>query len=306
MDNLMTISGRLRLLAVCTFVCFSCVTVFAQDESAQTENTENQEVLTELEKKMQKVVTIDVNDLPIDIVMRQLVDQTDVDLIMSPNVTGRVTVTLTDVSLKEVLQSILDVHGAAYIPGENVIRILARDEMPTVSERLVTETFQIVHVNAADVVTALQKFISQAGSVSYIEGTNYVIVTDTESKIRDIGNLLYKIDGATPQVLVEVRIYDITSKDNLDLGVEWNAGRRTNRNSITGLPLEDDIVVEKGGNDTYVGSITDPSFTSGFGGATNKTAETTTAFLRLGLLNESIDVEAQLRAEKENIDAKLL
>ncbi|MHC4327785.1 MAG: secretin N-terminal domain-containing protein, partial [Planctomycetota bacterium] len=118
-----------------------------------------------------------------------------------------VTVSLTDVSLAEALQSILDVHGAGYIPGENVIRILSREEMPRVTERLVTETFQIVHVDVAEVVKALEKFKSTDGSVSYIAGTSYVIVTDTESKIRDITTLLYKIDGVTPQVLVEVRIY---------------------------------------------------------------------------------------------------
>ena len=304
MYNFMTKSNRLRFLAVCAFVCLCCATTRAQVTAGGIE--ESEEVLTELEKKMQKIVTIDANDLPIETVMRQLIDQTDVDLIISPDVTGRVTVSLTDVTLKEALQSILDVHGAAYVPGDNVIRILPRDEIPKVSERIVTETFQVVHVDVSQVVTALEKFISPAGSVSFIEGTNYVIVTDTESKVRDIGNLLFKIDGATPQVLVEVRIYDITSRDNLDLGVEWTAGRRTNRDFVTGSPSEDDIVVQRGGVDTYVPSRTDPSLTSAFGGGTNNTADSTIGFLRFGLLNESIDVEARLRAEKENIDAKLL
>ncbi|MHC4370814.1 MAG: secretin N-terminal domain-containing protein [Planctomycetota bacterium] len=303
MKSLVTKSSRLRFLALCAFVCFCGVTTIARGQEPQIE--ESQEVLTDLERKMQKIVTIDAKGLPIETVMRQLVDQTDVDLIMSPNVTGDVTVSLTDVSLKEALQSILDVHGAAYIPGDNVIRILPRDEMPQVSERIVTEMFQVVHVDVKQVVAALEKFISPAGQVSFIEGTNYVILTDTESKVRDMGNLLYKIDAATRQVLVEVRIYDITSQDNLDLGVEWHAGRRTNRD-FTGAAIEDDIIVQRGGADTFVSSRTDPSLTSAFGGATGKTADSTLGILRLGLLNESIDVEAQLSAEKENIDAKLL
>ena len=303
-------SGRLPLLAACALVCLCCVPVLAADESTQTEEAENgetQEVLTDLERRMQKTICIDVNEVPIGMVIRQLAHQADVDLIKSPLVTGNVTVSLTDVSLAEALQSILDVHGAGYIPGENVIRILPLVEMPRVTERLVTETFQIVHVDVAEVVKALDKFKSTDGSVSYIEGTSYIIVTDTESKIRDITNLLYKIDGVTPQVLVEVRIYDVTSKDNLDLGIEWGAGRRTNfSNTIPSRALNDDIVVQQGGNDVYFDSKTDPFAASGFQGATNKTADSTLAFLRLGLLNESIDVDAQLRAEQEDIDAKLL
>jgi len=109
----------------------------------------------------------------------------------------------------------------------------------------------------------------------------------------------------TPQVLVEVRIYDITSKDNLDLGIDWYAGRRTNWNA-SGYPVNDDIIVEKGGNDTYVGSRTDPSLEAGFIAGTNKTENSTQGYLRFGLLNDSIDINGILRAEKENIDAKLL
>lgn len=309
MKSFVTKSSRLILLAICTLICLCCIPCLAQDVPGQQPgNTEKKEILTDLEMRMQKKITIDVNDVPIGTVVRQLADQVEVNLIKSPAVTGNVTVSLKDVTLQEALRSILDVHGAGYIAGENVIRILSRDEMPQISERLVTETFQIVHVDVAEVVKALEKFKSPQGSVSYIEGTSHVIVTDTESKIRDITNLLYKIDGVTPQILVEARIYDITSKDNLDLGVEWNAGRRTN---LTGTApdttiINDDIAVDKGGSDTYIGSRTDPALMAGFEGPANKTAATTLGFLRFGILTDHVDIDAQLRAEQENIDAKLL
>jgi type IV pilus assembly protein PilQ len=284
------------------FVCLGCVSVRAVESEKQAAQ---KAVLTDLELRMQKVVCIDVNEVPIATVIRQLADQVDVDLIMSPKVTGNVTVSLTDVSLDEALRCILDVHGAGIIVGENVVRILSRDEMPEIAERLVTETFEITYADVAQVVKALEKFKSQQGSVSSIEGTSHIIVTDTESKVRDITNLIATIDRVTPQVLVEVRIYDITSKDNLDLGIEWRAGRRTNLDASSNI-INDDFVVQKGGNDTYLSSITDPSVTAGFEGATDKTAETTLGFLRFGVLNEHINIDAILRAEKENIDAKLL
>jgi type IV pilus assembly protein PilQ len=295
-------SSRLNSLIICTFVCLGCVSARAVESERQAAK---KTVLTDLEQRMQKVVCIDVNEVPIGTVIRQLADQVDVDLIMSPQVTGNVTVSLTDVSLDEALRCILDVHGAGIIVGENVIRILSRAEMPAVAERLVTQTFEITYADVGQVVKALEKFKSQQGSVSSIEGTSHIIVTDTESKVRDITNLIATIDRITPQVLVEVRIYDITSKDNLDLGIDWYAGRRTNWNA-TGYPTEDDIIVERGGNETYVGSKTDPSLMAGFSAGTNKTETSTLGYLRFGLLNNHIDVDAMLRAEKENIDAKLL
>jgi type IV pilus assembly protein PilQ len=302
MKSLTIKSGGLNFLIICALLCFCCVSALAVEGG---DHTGKQIVLTDLEQRMQKVVCIDVNDVPIGTVMRQLADQVDVDLIMSPKVAGDVTVSLTDVSLDEALRCILDVHGAGIIVGENVIRILSREEMPEIAERLVTQTFEITYADVGQVVTALEKFKSAQGSVSSIEGTSHIIVTDTESKVRDITNLLATIDRMTPQVLVEVRIYDITSKDNLDLGIDWYAGRRTNRNAL-GYPVNDDIVVEKGGSDTYIGSRTDPSLAAGFMAGTSKTENTTQGFLRFGLLNNHIDIEAMLRAEKENIDAKLL
>ncbi|TSA54450.1 MAG: hypothetical protein D4R45_03995 [Planctomycetaceae bacterium] len=302
MKSLTIKPSRLNLLIICALLCFCCVSARAAESSEQTTK---KTVLTDLEQRMQKVVCIDVNEVPIGTVIRQLADQVNVDLIMSPKVIGNVTVSLTEVSLDEALRCILDVHGAGIIIGENVIRILSREEMPAIAERLVTQTFEITYADVAQVVKALEKFKSAQGSVSSIEGTSHIIVTDTESKVRDITNLLNTIDRITPQVLVEVRIYDITSKNNLDLGIDWYAGRRTNLNA-SGYPVNDDIIVEKGGDETYISSRTDPSLDAGFVAGTNKTEDSTQGYLRFGLLNNSIDINAILRAEKENIDAKLL
>jgi type IV pilus assembly protein PilQ len=299
----LTIKSRLlNLLVIAALVCLGCFSAIAAESDEQTAK---KKVLTDLEQRMQKVVCIDVNDVPIGTLIRQLADQVKVDLIVSPKVTGNVTVSLNDVSLDEALRCILDVHGAGIIIGENVIRILSREEMPEITERLVTQTFEITYADVAQIVKALEKFKSAQGSVSSIEGTSHIIVTDTESKVRDITNLISTIDRMTDQVLVEVRIYDITSKDNLDLGVEWRAGRRTNLDASSNI-IDDDFVVERNGDDTYVNSITDPAVIAGFEGGTNKTSDSTLGFLRFGVLNEHINIDAVLRAEKENIDAKLL
>ncbi len=291
-------------LVICVFAWGCCLSVFAQESDEQAKVDQNAQ--TDLEKRMQKIVCVDANEDPISLVIQQLADQVeDVGFIISPNVTGEVTVSLSNITLKEALQCILDVHGAAFIPGENVIRILSLAEVPAISERLVTQTFEIIYADVTQVVAALEKFKSPQGSVSSIAGTSHIIVTDTESKVKDIAKLIETIDRITPQVLVEVRIYDITSKDNLDLGVEWGASRRTNLDASADI-IDDDFTVQRNGVSTYPNSITDPAVMGGFEGSTSKTADATLGFLRLGILNEHIDIDAQLRAEKENIDAKLL
>ena len=291
MKNFMKKYGALRLWTIIAVFCLSCAIAVAQ---AGNEEPEEKPGLTDIEQRMQKHISIDVNDVPIDTVIRQLVEQADLNYIKSPNVVGNVTVTFKDVPLEEALTNILAVHNCIFVPTDNVIRIITAAEMVEKAEPILTKTYEIVYVDATEVVTALDKFKSPQGSVSSIKGTSHIIVTDTESKIREITALLDKIDRITPQILVEARIYDITSRDKLDLGVQWVAGR----NTTYSVP---DVL---GGNPTA--GKTDPFIKSGFSAPTAKTAAATEGFLRFGLLNESIDIDAQLRAEQEITNAKLL
>ena len=115
MKSLTIKSSGSNLLIICALFWICCASTFA---ARSDEHTAQKTILTDLEQRMQKVVCIDVNEVPIGTVIRQLADQVDVDLIMSPQVTGNVTVSLTDVSLDEALRCILDVHGAGIIKGE--------------------------------------------------------------------------------------------------------------------------------------------------------------------------------------------
>ncbi len=289
----------LRLLMVFAVVCLSWDIAAA---GTGNEDPEGKTGLTEIEQRMLKRISIDVNEVPIDTVIRQLAEQADLDIIKSPKVIGNVTVTLTDVPLEEALSSILTIHDCTYVLTENIMRIITSEEMVTKAEPILTKTYEIVYADAAEVVTALDKFKSPQGSVSSIKGTSYIIVTDTESKIREISSLLDKIDRITSQILVEVRIYDITSRDKLDLGINWQAGRRT-----TAGFSNDDITVSKGGVDTFIASRTDPAIVGRFAGSVaGKTATTTLGYLNLGLLTNSIDIDAMLKAEQEITEAKLL
>ena len=302
MGSILKNNRAFRLLMVFAVICISCNITMAQ---ADNEDSEENADLTAVERRMKKNISIDVSDQSIDLVVRQLVEQAGLNYIMSPLVVGNVTVTFNDVPLEEALRNILAVHGSLYVPTDNIIRIITSTEMIAKAEPILTKTFEIVYVDATEVVLALDKFKSPQGSVSHIKGTSHIIVTDTESKITQIASLLEKIDRITPQVLVEARIYDITSRDRLDLGVEWSTGRRTNFDTTTGLPLNDDVTVSKSGADTFVGSITNPFITSLFSGATSNT-EDTTGILRFGWLTPNVDIDAQISAQQEIAEAKLL
>jgi len=279
----------LKFLTLVAVVCIVCPAAIAGDANDANKPPER----APFEQRMQKRVSLDFRNTPIEDVIRIMAEQADVDIVKSPAVTGAVTVTLTNVPLEEALNQILAAHGYAYVLSQNMIRVITAAEKTEKPELMQTKTFEIVYADVKEVVKALDKFKSKEGMVSSIDGTSHIIVADTESKIRDITLLIDKIDRVTPQVLIEVRIYDITSKDKLDLGVRWNVGRASDGSFTT-----------VGTNPTS--GPRNPFLTSGFNNPTNSTGTDVTGALRFGWLNKSIDIDVLLTAQEEITQAKLL
>jgi type IV pilus secretin PilQ/predicted competence protein len=244
-----------------------------------------------LRERLAKRVSVNFRKTPIEDVLRSIAEQAGIDIVMSPSVKGEVTVKLTDVTLEEALRSILEVNGCDYEVGRDIIRILARSEMAAVPERTTTRVFDITYADVAEVVKSIEKFKSETGSVADIQGTSHILVTDKEKNVQAMSEFISQVDHITPQVLVEVRIYDITSKDRLDLGIQWDAGSRTSYDSSTGAP------------DTS--TRVDPFTKVGFNGTISKT-QSTAATARLGWINSNIDIDMLLKAQQEKVDAKLL
>jgi type IV pilus assembly protein PilQ len=271
------------------------VAVVVAGKAEPNQEGAQESVLTPLQQRMKKTISVEFRETPIADVIRQLAQQADVDIIMSPKVVGNVTATLTDVPLDEALNNILAVHGAAYIAGKNMIRVVPIGELTVEQAKLETRVYRIMYANVKDVAAALEKYISKSGQISYSVGTSNIIVTDTEDKIKAIDMFIKEIDRITPQVLVEARLYDMSSDNRLDLGIQWFAGRNTDFGAGV-----------LGGTDKT--GATSPFVTGIVNSSTNFTAPgtTNTQQIRFGILNDDLDIDAIIKATQRDIAAKLL
>ena len=295
-------SRVLKFLAVLALVMAACAITTAENDD---EFLEKKEVLTTLEQRMLKRISIDFRNTPIDDVIRIMAEQADVDIVKSPKVIGNVTATLTDVPLEEALNNILASHGYGYVVDENMIRIAPIEEIALKAEMLVSRIYRITYTDVKEVETALKKFVSARGSLSSNPSTSNIIVTDSESKMKAIDKFIEEIDRITPQILVEVRIYDITTQETLDLGVEWQAGRSTVYGvGSSGTTDGEGLITGLGTNPAS--GLTEPFVTGLFSNPTSETGSSNSGILRLGWFNPSTDIDAVLKAQQEIISAKLL
>ena len=176
-------------------------------------------------EKLQTRITYSCVDSPIETVLMQLAEKAGVDIVKSPKVTGNVTAKLTNVPLEEALTNILAAHDYTFIATDNMIRVVPVAEVTLVTEELISKVYRITYADANEVAVALRNFVSERGKVALNKGTRHIVVTDTERKIKAIDKFIEELDRETPQVLVEVRIYDITTKEGFEIGTDWHVGR---------------------------------------------------------------------------------
>jgi type IV pilus assembly protein PilQ len=295
-------------------------------------------------QRLQTRITYSCVDLPIDTVLMNLAEQAKIDIVKSPKVTGNVTVKVTDVPLEEALSNILAAYDYTYIATESMIRVVPLSEIAVAREPVATRIYRITYADANEVAGSLGNFISPQGRIALNKGTSHVIVTDTESRIKGIDKFIEEIDQATPQVLVEVRIYDITSKEGFELGPEWHAGRNAPYTADTFI-LPDEVTTteigrsdawqnrtnkivgtERGDPDNYTDTMTEHTWT-------DPATETKTTYinppamvnnlrrkpfvggsfdrvtggtLSFSLLDDSVDIDFMLSILHQQVEAKLL
>ena len=263
-------------------------------EKSQEASSKRQAKLTEIEMKMTKRISVDFRETDIDDVLRSMADQANIDIIKSPKVVGVVSATLTNVPLDEALTNILAAHGYGYSSTENMIMVMPIADLETESHKRFSRVYRINYADVGELYKSLKTFLSPDGEIAFNYGTSNLMVTDTESKIAAIDAFIEEVDRRTPQIMIEARIYDVTSLNGLDLGFMWNAGKNTD--------YSPGGITDVGANPS--GDI-NPFVTGAFESGISKT-DGITGVLRLGFLDDSLDIDTLFKAQEQEINAQLL
>src|SRR4030042_844901 len=148
-------------------------------------------------------------------------------------------------SFKTLIEGMSSPHGTVSIDKNSNTLIIydtkealakMRELVPAkevVTENLVSRGYRIVYADIKEVERTLKTFISKSGQLSANPSTGNILVVDFESNIKVIDSFVMEIDRLMHQVMVEVRIYDVTATEGFDIGTKWDAGRNNPITSIT-------------------------------------------------------------------------
>jgi len=212
-------------------------------------------------------VTFDFKDIEITNALKLIAEMSNLNVIMSDDVKGTLTMRLVDVPWDQALDIILASQDLGKVVEGNVMRIaplavLRKEHKEALEgikdvemlEPLITEpialSFARVEVIKKMLDESKQKsggegqgatsgsaaILSPRGSYLVDQRTNTLIVTDTAQAINNVKRFISIIDKSVEQVLIEARIVEATDNFTEEFGIRWGGQFSSQQAALNGSP----------------------------------------------------------------------
>jgi len=181
------VSKTIVFLLAATMVIFAASGVGAQEKGKGTASLSSGQV-----------ISLNINQMDLQDVLRLIAEKADLNIIISKEVAGTVTLRLKNVGLWEALGAILESNGFTYREEKGIIRVLKLEEVIEEKPMLTTEIILLKYAKAEEMKKASQHLLSPSGTMEIDIRSNVLIVTDTSQNIHKIGQLVVKLDTGIP------------------------------------------------------------------------------------------------------------
>jgi len=179
-------------------------------------------------------ISLDFQQADISNVLRLIAEVSGFNMVVGEGVKSKVTMKLVSVPWDQALDMILRMNGLGKIRQSNILWIdtlanIAKQQTEEAqaidakvrAEPLVERVFYIRNLQAQELMTSLRQYLSPRGLMQQSQGSNALIVRDTETQLGVFKQLLDGLDLEVPQVQIEARIVQADTTYSRSLGVQW-------------------------------------------------------------------------------------
>jgi type IV pilus assembly protein PilQ len=268
-------------------------------------------------------IDLDLKDADVHNVLRLLADVGQVNIITADNVTGTVTIKMRNVPWDQALDVVLQSKNLGMVRQGNMIRVapladlekerelqLARRAQEVKLAPLETRLIPVSYAQADQVLERAQPLLSERGSLAVDKRTNVLIARDIAGNLNQIEELIRSLDTQTPQVLVEARIVEATSRYLHDVGIQWGGDGTFSAatGNPTGLAFPNSVGVVGGASDgdtptaglsPFTNNVANPNFAVNLP-ATVGTGQGGAIGLSFGSIDNTINLAVRLSAAEAN------
>ncbi len=268
-------------------------------------------------------IDLDLKEAPIHEVLRLIADVGKVNIVTSDAVTGAVTIKLRNVPWDQALETVLQAKGLGMVRQGNMIRVapladlnkerelaIARRKAELQLAPIETRIIPVNYAEAKELQERAKDMLSPRGSIAVDERTNVLIVRDVAGNLSQIEELVRTLDTQTPQVLIEARIVEATSRYLRDVGVQWGGDATFSpaTGNPTGIAFPSSIGIVGGASDQqtptaglspFTNQVTNPNFAVNLP-ATVGTGQGGALGLSFGSINNTVNIALRLSAAEQN------
>jgi len=200
-------------------------------------------------------ISLDFQQAEISNVLRLIAEVSGFNIVIGEGVKSKVTMKLVSVPWDQALDMILQMNGLGKVKQGNILWVdslanIAKQQNEAAlaltakinAEPLVDRVFYLRNLQANDVMTSIRQNLSPRGRIQMSQGSNALVVRETETNIAVLKQLIEGIDLQVPQVQIEARIVEADTVYTRGLGIQWGISNQ----NITGS------------NFSGVGNITGP------------------------------------------------
>lgn len=268
-------------------------------------------------------VDLDLKDADVHNVLRILADVGKVNVVTADNVKGEVTLRLRNVPWDQAMDVVLQAKGLGMTRQGNMIRVapladLEKEREMAIARRkqelelapVETRLIPVSYAEAATMQGRAKELLSARGSIAVDDRTNVLIVRDVAGNLNQIEELVRSLDTQTPQVLVEARIVEATSRYLRDIGIQWGGDATFSpaTGNPTGLAFPSSIGAVGGGHDAqtptaglspFTRVVQNPNFAVNLPAAVG-TGQGGALGLSFGSLNNAVNLAVRLSAAESS------
>lgn len=170
-------------------------------------------------------------------VLTFLSDYGGVNVVVAPEVSGTVTIKLTDVEWRTAMDIIGRTYGLAVVDEpEGYIRVLPeknyREELTEMRKHsaeqrqlveLQTQIIQISNSTSDDIVKAVGSLLTDRGKATSDPRSNSIIIQEVPENMQKVTSFITELDRPAKQIKISTQILEISSDGLEELGVQWTA-----------------------------------------------------------------------------------
>ena len=201
-------------------------------------------------------VTLDMPSIPLAEAVKLLATHAHVSVVISPAVTGMVSLQVKQGEPRVVLETLLATHGLVKSSIGNIWYIAPRqDAMKGLQEQaawrqdeesaaaIVTQVWKIRFAKAEEIEKILTgdgaALLSERGQVRVDARTNIIFARDTRERLTVMQQLISRIDVPVRQILIEARLVSVDQDAERTLGIDFSVipteGERGNQSKASSI-----------------------------------------------------------------------